>query len=525
MDSEIAHVQMEDIARLKGRKRLTYLLDGWEDKIRRSLYGSMAAEVNQHPVVLSSADKLLEVSVKALEQMEIGDGHNIIAVTMDNPTTLPCFLHGLNTIIGEICAHPFMKKNVTKATRVVTFFNGSHYWGGQLKEQAKIDNVKRRLKKNCESRWYALILQSMSVRDHRYLLVIFKKIGGLSPVAPDVIAIVLRDLDFWAAIDQGIKVAKPIESRKSSLASCMIGLICVAKAISQLPLEESDNFDFWLHVKTVFNRRFFAMNTKIHTLALFLHPICRKLAISQFMVETALDVAKQWRWDEQLAKSLIGDLKEYYKCTGIFAGGQADALDWWETLPALAIIIHSIRYFSGLGGVQSVKRCNLSVHTFESLSKLRSSYAYFLYKMDSKAGKPVHRKHAHMHTRPERGLDVALADELQRSFAWIPPLATDSDDQDYLAGPESITEEEFERETQEAGQARENDAASGSLFAGDVPDVLDGGLIDWSELERVNKGITPTGFVEEIEVLNRSSDHVSGWNIDALLTSEGIASM
>lgn len=56
MDSEIAHVQMEDIARLKGRKRLTYLLDGWEDKIRRSLYGSMAAEVNQHPVVLSLED-------------------------------------------------------------------------------------------------------------------------------------------------------------------------------------------------------------------------------------------------------------------------------------------------------------------------------------------------------------------------------------------------------------------------------------------------------------------------------------
>ncbi|KAG2051181.1 hypothetical protein BDR06DRAFT_890205, partial [Suillus hirtellus] len=33
MDSEIAHVQMEDIARLKGHKCLTYLLDGWEDKI------------------------------------------------------------------------------------------------------------------------------------------------------------------------------------------------------------------------------------------------------------------------------------------------------------------------------------------------------------------------------------------------------------------------------------------------------------------------------------------------------------
>ncbi|KAG1904836.1 uncharacterized protein F5891DRAFT_1184246 [Suillus fuscotomentosus] len=92
----------------------------------------------------------------------------------------------------------------------------------------------------------------------------------------------------------------------------------------------------------------------------------------------------------------------------------------------------------------------------------------------------------------KNGLDIALADELQRSFAWIPPLTTDSDDQDYLAGLESITDEElvdeferFEREMR--------------LFAGDVPDVLDGGLIDWSELERVNKGITPTGFIKETE--------------------------
>ncbi|KAF8122146.1 hypothetical protein EV363DRAFT_1145062, partial [Boletus edulis] len=81
--------------------------------------------------------------------------------------TFPCFLHGLNTMIGEICSHPWMKQNVTKATRIVTFFNGSHYWGGQLKQVAKEYNVTRTLKKNCESRWYALILQSMSVRDHR----------------------------------------------------------------------------------------------------------------------------------------------------------------------------------------------------------------------------------------------------------------------------------------------------------------------------------------------------------------------
>jgi len=62
-----------------------------------------------------------------------------------------------------------MKHIVTWATCIVTFFNNSHYWGGQLKEQAKKDNVKRTLKKNCETRWYALILQALSIHEHRYI--------------------------------------------------------------------------------------------------------------------------------------------------------------------------------------------------------------------------------------------------------------------------------------------------------------------------------------------------------------------
>ncbi|KIK42403.1 hypothetical protein CY34DRAFT_146176 [Suillus luteus UH-Slu-Lm8-n1] len=42
---------------------------------------------------------------------------------------------------------------------------------------------------------------------------------------------------------------------------------------------------------------------------------------------------------------------------------------------------------------------NYAINMFESLSKPRTSYAYyFLYKMDSKAGKTVCRKHAHTHT-------------------------------------------------------------------------------------------------------------------------------
>lgn len=70
-------------------------------------------------------------------------------------------------MIGEISSYPLMKKVISQATQVVTFFNSSHYWGGQLKEEAKKLGIKTSLKQNCESRWYALVLHCMSVQTYR----------------------------------------------------------------------------------------------------------------------------------------------------------------------------------------------------------------------------------------------------------------------------------------------------------------------------------------------------------------------
>ncbi|KAH7925705.1 hypothetical protein BV22DRAFT_1010684, partial [Leucogyrophana mollusca] len=316
----------------------------------------------------------------------------------------------------------------------------------------------------------------------------------------------------------------------------------------QLSLENSDNVSFWTHAKSVFNRRFHKMDTRIHSLALFLHPMCRKLAISQvasgrsynFMLETALSVAHQWRWGEAEAKQIVYDLKEYYKFAGIFAGGQANALEWWESLPvtadqcplkAMAIIIHSIvphaadveRYFSGLGGTQTVQRCSLSVENFESLSKLRANYAYHLYQIDRAAGKPVHRKHAHMHTRPEPGIDTSVAAELEATFAWVPPLAPESDaTNDYLAGPESITEEELMEAFDELDREKVN--ASATVTEVDGHEVLEGKVYDWKELEHVDEGTVPAGFNENIGVLDRTSGGGT-WDVKALMSVEGIYSL
>jgi hypothetical protein len=52
MDSEYAQVQTKEIGRLKQRQWLTLLkFDGWEDKLHRSLYGTVAAEIGQYPTV------------------------------------------------------------------------------------------------------------------------------------------------------------------------------------------------------------------------------------------------------------------------------------------------------------------------------------------------------------------------------------------------------------------------------------------------------------------------------------------
>lgn len=96
LDSEHTQVHLEDMERLSSRHRLTLLLDGWEDLLRWSLYGSVAAEVNQPPIVLSlddltgkqgNFDTLLGVTQGAFDRMQL-DPKKFVACTTDNPTTM-----------------------------------------------------------------------------------------------------------------------------------------------------------------------------------------------------------------------------------------------------------------------------------------------------------------------------------------------------------------------------------------------------------------------------------------------------
>ncbi|KAE9397467.1 hypothetical protein BT96DRAFT_860176, partial [Gymnopus androsaceus JB14] len=414
------------------------IIDGWDDRLHQSIYAMLHVAPDMYLIVLSlqdmtgergTANNLLEVSNKSMEVMGIQDAVGTIALTTDNPAIMrsfrklfvrqywwildfACFLHTANTAVGEICAFPTIKKVISAANKVVTFFDSSHYWGGQLVEEAKKINITRKLKKNCESRWYAITLLANSVREHRQALQAIcvrddarRKVNGLSAVNADVIRTVLSNESFWPRLNQLLRAVKPLvdvigacETRKTTLADCVIQLLHCAKTLRDISTEsEFDDPEFITHTKNVFNKRFNLIVTPIHVLALFLHPYYRRLAVScpetgysfHDLAEIAMKLSQKWRWSRLQAECLIEDLKRYNACKSPFEGGADDALAWWtdlsincteHPLKTMAITLASIwpqsaeveRFFGRLDGVQTPDRSNLSVDTMEKLGKIKT---------------------------------------------------------------------------------------------------------------------------------------------------------
>ncbi|KAJ7801203.1 ribonuclease H-like domain-containing protein [Mycena olivaceomarginata] len=563
---------MKESARLQSSKLLTLLQDGWEDRLKRSIYGVVGAGVNMFPVIMSlheltgergNADKCVDIALQSLAHMGIPEGRNLIALTTDNPTTmqsfrrkfqqklfwiipLACFLHSLNTLVGEICSYPVMKKIISKANQCVTFFNGSHYWGGQLKEEAKRLKITRGLKKNYESRWYALILLCVSVTIHRQVMSIIclrpdaqkKQKDTGSPVSVDVITTVLKTPNFWPLLNQIARITKPIvdaigncESRDTTLADCMLELIRCARIMGNFELEDDEDAGFLAHAKATFDRRFKYIATPIHWLALFLHPLCRKLAVSEtahghnleFMVERALKLAQQWRWTEHKARQLAADLKVYYYCKAPFSGGSKDAKGWWEDVPAgkhegirsLGIILASIvphsadveRLFSDLGQTQTPHRNGMTVDHMEKYGKIRARLTYELHERQTAISGTSRRQHNHMHTRPTRGIDGDLAKDLENPITWIPPLREDDTEQ---LNDEDIVEKAFQdlqKTVEEEGPITSE--TSGSVVGGEI--------VNFEELACIDNGGANLVSEDIIDVVGE--DAGGGWTIQELMNS------
>ena len=218
-------------------------------------------------------------------------------------------------------------------------------------------------------------------------------------------------------------------------------------------------------------------------------------------------------------------------------GDQANGKEWWESLPIsstdhplkafaitlLSIVPHSAeveRLFSNLGGIQGVKRCNLTVRTFETLGKLRNNYAYHLY---NRMGQP-RRKHAHMHTRKDPGVDVQLATDLETNFTWTPPLATNRFvNGGDLEGPEGISEEDIDAAFAELEEQNRNSEETAIDPWLDGHEITAGKVYDFAELDHVDKGIVPATFNEDMDQIGTESASGS-WDIQSLLVLKGVSS-
>jgi hypothetical protein len=129
--------------------------------------------------------------------------------------------------------------------------------------------------------------------------------------------------------------------------------------------------------------------------------------------------------------------------------------------------------FLDLGGIQGVKRCNLTVRTFEIPSANCETIILITFTN-------VHSLPASLfdENTPICIFDTNLATNLDANFAWTPPLASQSRDDEILAGR----------------------------------------IHDFAELEQVDKGIVSVAFEDDVQQVGSVSEDGVSWDIQSLLT-------
>lgn len=372
-------------------------------------------------------------------------------------------------------------------------------------------------------------------------------------MSPEVIKVV-RDSQHWDRTAQLVRITKPfvdaignIESRDASLADCMLEILrCAVNLQAQEP-EIGDDVEFLAFAKATFNIEFKELHTDIHFLALYLHPLCRTLAISPEagrsrggrtfadVCRVALELVQSLGWSQDTAKKVLSDLQAYQACKGPFAGGLKDGAAWWKSvsvpvedhpLKGLAILLFKIvphsaeveRLFSGFGIVQTPRRCRLTVPNFERAGKLRSHYVGLVQEMARKAGKDPRRRHGHSKVPEQPGLNLETAARLEEA-AVAQEIEEDRD-----AEGEDDEEVVMMEEIEAAFEALEIGA-----MASPVTDVLSagggGGSVDAlamysvSRLGAIDAAVAPRAVEDDLRALRNGQ---AAWTAGDLLTSMGL---
>ena len=108
------------------------------------------------------------------------------------------------------------------------------------------------------------------------------------------------------------------------------------------------------------------------------------------------------------------------------------------------------------------------------------------------------------------------------TFAWVPPLGTEAEHpNDLLAGPETIDLDEIDAAFDEL----EKEIATQKAADNDVDgaEVLEGSVYSFEELDRIDGGLAPRAFEDDVNIMRESKDDRT-WDVDDLMSSEGVSS-
>ncbi|THU75791.1 hypothetical protein K435DRAFT_880169 [Dendrothele bispora CBS 962.96] len=140
-------------------------------------------------------------------------------------------------------------------------------------------------------------------------------------------------------------------------------------------------------------------------------------------------------------------------------------------------------------------------------------------------GKPVRRKHSHMHTKSRPGINTDIIEEdaesAINSIHWQGPLRSNSEGQECELENEDL-DVEMSFDVLEKEIHAEDDLfkdVEGDLDLAEA-NILDGRLYDFKELENVDKGVEPKGFEDEIDVLEGSTE--STWSVQGIMHASGL---
>ena len=203
-------------------------------------------------------------------------------------------------------------------------------------------------------------------------------------------------------------------------------------------------------------------------------------------------------------------------------------------LKAIAQILFSLvphsaeveRLFSNLGGIQSAKRCNLSIDNFEMLGKLRSHYSGMVQSRAEALGLPNRRHHAHSRIRTEPGIDIDTVTQLEEITSADTQEAercrSERQEMDEMRAQaeETITLDDIDKAFNELEEASAHDPPLNASISG--RDIHVSLVYKVDELEKVYSGACGTPAEEDLASLRQNPAKTGTWSVAGLLGGAGM---